>query len=115
MGLDEQPFPILRCFVGVTAHGGMGFTKTGAFSELFSTEIPVLLLSLQTRGSQMDDNPLFRCWGQARLVSPLQLGLCHFSIQGPPFCSCGPRGSWYPTAKGTLSLQMVSGAKLDCK
>lgn len=50
-GLDEKPFPIMRCFVRLTAHGGMGFTKARAFSELFSIEMPVLLPNLQTRVS----------------------------------------------------------------
>lgn len=55
--------------MGVTTSGGMSFTKTGAFSALFSTEMSVLMLSLQTRDSQVDAQPLFRCWGQASLGS----------------------------------------------
>lgn len=43
--------------------------RPGASSELFPIEMPVLMLSLQTRGSQVDAHPFIRCWGQACLGS----------------------------------------------
>lgn len=56
-------------------------------------EVSVLLLSLQSRGSQLDTHPCSGAWAPvAAWPLPLLL-LC-------------PRGSWNPTAKGTLPPQM---------
>lgn len=83
-GLDEQPL-----------HHSPWWDEfhQGAFSELFSMEVSVLLLSLQSRGSQLDAHPCSGAWAPvAAWPLPLLL-LC-------------PRGSWNPTAKGTMPPQM---------
>lgn len=88
---------MLSCLGGVTACGGVSLTKTGAFSVLFSIEVPVPMLSLQTRGSQGDAHPLFRCG-----VKPAWAPAAAWPLPGPLLLLCTQR-VLEPKCKGDIA------------
>lgn len=70
--------------MGVTAHGGWVSQRQEPSESCFSIETPVLL-NLQTRGSEMDDNPILQVLGSGPLGVPLAAWSLPFLHTGSSF------------------------------